>query len=100
MCRWNEEVALLQEEMRRVVTSHEYKAEWWREHRDGLGCQWPSVDHAEGAHVYGSEHTAMHESLIARCKAIWACNYQFTTQATGAAQEEGDDHSSNDQSSD
>ena len=43
---------MLLEEMRRVVASYEYKAEWWRECWDGEGCKWPSMNHTEGACVY------------------------------------------------
>lgn len=69
--RWTEEVNLLLEEMRRVVAFHEYKVKWWKERCDGLGCIWPSVDHAEGARAYASEHAAMHEDLITQCKLVW-----------------------------
>lgn len=58
--------------MRRVVASHEHKAGWWRERRDGLGCVWPSLDHAEGARAYVSEHAAMHNALVAHCRLLWA----------------------------
>ena len=70
--RWTEDVSLLLEEMRRVVTSYEHKAAWWREHRHGLGCIWPSVDHAEGAHAYVSEHAAVYKDLISHCRLVWA----------------------------
>ena len=64
---------MLLEEMRRVVVSHERKAEWWRDRRDGLGCVWPSADHAEGARAYVNKHAAMYDALVARCKLVWAC---------------------------
>jgi hypothetical protein len=54
-----------------------------------------SEDHAEGAHAYGSEHAAMHEALITRCKIVWARKNKFTTQFTEAIPE-----ASNDQASD
>jgi hypothetical protein len=81
--------------MRRVISFYEYKIKWWRERREGLGCIWPSEDHAEGAHAYGSEHAAMHEALITRCKIVWARKNKFTTQFTEAIPE-----ASNDQASD
>jgi hypothetical protein len=70
--RWTEEVCLLVEEMRRVVAFHEHKAVWWRERRGGLGCVWPSMNHAEGGHAYASKHAAMHETLISHCKLVWS----------------------------
>ena len=63
---------MLQEEMRRVLASHEHKAEWWRKRQDGLGCVWLSVDHAEGARAYASRQAAMHEELMAHCKLVWS----------------------------
>ena len=69
--RWTEEVLLLVEEMRRVVAYHEHRADWWRQCQDGLGCEWPSADHAEGACAYVSEHANMHEDLIAQCRRVW-----------------------------
>ena len=68
--RWTEEVLLLREELRRVSASHEHRAKWWRERRDGLGCEWPSVGHAEGAHAYASEQVAMYDDLMAQCKQV------------------------------
>jgi hypothetical protein len=58
--------------MWRIVASHKHKAEWWREHQDGLGCEWPSGDHAEGVRAYGSKYMAMHKGLLTKCKQIWA----------------------------
>jgi hypothetical protein len=85
--RWMEEVYLLQEEMRRVVASHEYKAAWWREHRNGLGCKWPSMIHAEGGHAYASKHAALHESLISHCRLVWAQKRKLSPQDVAAVQE-------------
>jgi hypothetical protein len=78
---------LLCEEMQTVVASHEYKARWWRQRGDGLDGQWPSLDHAEGARAYMSEHTAMHEALIARCRFVWArnCKMHLAQGVTRAA---------------
>ena len=69
--RWTEEVLLLVEEMRRVVAYHEHRADWWRQRWDGLGCEWPSADHAEGARAYISKHANMHKDLIAQCRLVW-----------------------------
>ena len=57
--------------MRRVLASHEHKGNWWRECRDGLGCKWPSEDHAEGARAYSSKQAAMYKDLMAQCKLVW-----------------------------
>jgi hypothetical protein len=81
---------LLQEEMRRVIASHDHKAAWWRERRDGLGCAWPSVDHAEGGHAYASEHAALHESLISHCKLVWALERKPSRRDVAAVQEASD----------
>jgi hypothetical protein len=73
--------------MRRVVASHEHKAAWWRERRNGLGCEWPSVIHAEGGHAYASEHAALHESLISHCRLVWAQQRKVSPQDVSAVQE-------------
>ena len=56
--------------MQRFLASHEPKAEWWRKHQDSLGCIWPSMDHAGGAHAYVSRQVAMHKELMAHCKLV------------------------------
>jgi hypothetical protein len=86
--RWTEEVMLLREEMRRVIAYHEHKAEWWKQRRNGDGCQWPSADHAEGACAYTSEHAAMHKDLIARCVLVWSQDSRnSSTGVVGVVQE-------------
>ena len=82
---------MLVEEMRRVIAFHEHKAAWWRERRNGLGCEWPSVDHAEGGHAYASKHAALRESLISHCKLVWAREHKPIPQEdVGAIQETSD----------
>ena len=96
--RWSEEVCLLVEEMRRVLASHEHKAAWWRDRRQGLGSVWPSMDHAEGGHAYASEHAALHESLLSHCKRLWErkSNPQETSNAPPVENDVADSDDSED----
>lgn len=69
-----EEVGLLKEEMRRVLESYAYKADWWARRREGFGRDWESVELAEGARAYADKQAAIYVALAKNCTRVWARN--------------------------
>ena len=68
--RWDEEVRLLEEEMRRIIAYFEYKAEWWRSQanrRTGV-----SVAMARALSVYAERQASTFDGLRLRCASLWA----------------------------
>jgi hypothetical protein len=68
--RWDEEVVLLDEEMRRVLEYCHWKAAWWMEQvplREGV-----SGPLAEGLRAYAVEQADMEERVIVSWTAKWA----------------------------
>jgi hypothetical protein len=66
--RWEEEVLIIQEEMRRVIVYHEWRAQWWRNER----ARRSDVDAAtlHGIAAYAEKQAYLSESL-ARCSAAF-----------------------------
>ncbi|KAJ7741395.1 hypothetical protein B0H16DRAFT_1464573 [Mycena metata] len=68
--RWEEEVMLLREEMRRVLRYLGWQANWWREHvsarTDNL-----SPDVAAGIRAYALQQADLHEHLAVFFKTKW-----------------------------
>jgi hypothetical protein len=67
--RWNEEILLVEEEMRRVIAFGGWKADWWktqitRRHgiEDGL---------SEGLRAYAAEHEALEREFAYALEAKW-----------------------------
>jgi len=67
--RWEEEVLLTEEEMRRVVKFHEWKAEWWRGQAGRRSDTSASVIH--GVTAYAEKQAYLCECLAQSCVAIW-----------------------------
>ncbi|KAJ7585742.1 hypothetical protein C8J56DRAFT_1053046 [Mycena floridula] len=67
--RWKEEVALLREEMRRVLVTLEWKACWW-EDRVTLGFD--DDARSAGAYAYASRQAAIQCRIRLRFKSLWA----------------------------
>jgi len=61
--RWNEEIQLLNEEMRRVLEFHEYKARWWEDRRSLSGDLIISASLADGIHSYAECQAQLHRDL-------------------------------------
>lgn len=77
--RWEEEVLLIQEEMRRVVAFHKWKAQWWQSQayrRTDRDC---SIIH--GAAAYAEKQAHLCERLAQSCVFSWLP----TLQGNGAA---------------
>ncbi|KAJ7740757.1 hypothetical protein DFH07DRAFT_698699, partial [Mycena maculata] len=67
--RWEEEVLLLQEEMRRTLRYLEWQAGWWEEHMDTKLDSTPEV--RTGARAYALKQAWMHRRLVAHFKSKW-----------------------------
>ena len=66
---WEEEVLLVQEEMRRVVMFHEWKAQWWRSQAVRRSDVDASVFH--GILAYAEKQAHFCECLARSCVASW-----------------------------
>ncbi|KAI9059925.1 hypothetical protein FKP32DRAFT_1613943 [Trametes sanguinea] len=73
--RWEEEVILLAEEMRRVVAYWEWQAGWWEEQADrrahALQGQHLPSDLGDGVRAFALRHVQMFNQLAARCRERW-----------------------------
>ncbi|KIM75537.1 hypothetical protein PILCRDRAFT_78724, partial [Piloderma croceum F 1598] len=68
--RWNEEVVLLNEEMRRVIEYCGWKASWWKQQASQRGDVSPEL--AEGLLAFAEEQAAMEDSIAIRFASQWA----------------------------
>ena len=69
MQRWEEEVILVQEEMRRVITYHEWRAEWWRSQ---VARRTDADDTSlQGIAAYAEKQAHLSEQLAQRCAEFW-----------------------------
>jgi hypothetical protein len=67
--RWNEEVQLVKEEMRRVLAFLEWKAKWWMDRRGrDLGVR---PDIADGIRAYAAEQAHINRELARSFKMHW-----------------------------
>lgn len=67
--RWQEEVVLLQEEMRRTLAFLQWHADWWRE-RGGILEHVDEIS-KEGLEAYRQRQASLRLSLRDRFKANW-----------------------------
>ncbi|KAH9885585.1 hypothetical protein C8Q73DRAFT_795737 [Cubamyces lactineus] len=73
--RWEEEVELLVEEMRRVIAYFEWTADWWgglveqRANTTSGGCV--ALDVVEGIRAFASKRVAHFHGLALRCAGHW-----------------------------
>lgn len=67
--RWEEEVTIVLEEMRRVIAYHEWKAQWWR----SQVARHPNTDAASlhGVAAYAEKQSHLSEQLARRCAECW-----------------------------
>jgi hypothetical protein len=66
---WNEEILLVEEEMRRVITFSRWKAGWWKvqiTHRHGV-----EDGLSEGLRAYAMEHEALEHEFAAALEGKW-----------------------------
>jgi hypothetical protein len=67
--RWEEEVIIVQEEMRRVIAYHEWKALWWRSQVARRSDTDNSALH--GVDAYAEKQAHLSEQLAWRCAEQW-----------------------------
>jgi hypothetical protein len=68
--RWAEEVQLLVEEMRRVITFLDWKAQWWTEQGNARLGQL-AADIADGASAYAAKQAHIYSALARSFAAKW-----------------------------
>ncbi|KAN0109323.1 hypothetical protein V8E52_009414 [Russula decolorans] len=69
MQRWEEEVVIIQEEMRRVIAYHEWKAQWWR----SQAARHSDTDNVRlhGVTAYAKKQAHLSEQLAWQCAEYW-----------------------------
>jgi hypothetical protein len=67
--RWEEEVVIIQEEMRRVITYHEWKAKWWRS--QAARRTDANDTRLHGVAAYAQKQAHLSEQLAQRCATLW-----------------------------
>jgi hypothetical protein len=68
--RWNEEVVLLDEEMRQMIEYCGWKASWWKQQASQRGDVSPEL--AEGLLAFAEEQAAIEDSIAVRFASQWA----------------------------
>jgi hypothetical protein len=69
MMRWKEELMLVQEEMRRVIAYHKWKADWWRER--GSMRHHPDQVISSGISGYAHKQADMSTRMAEQCALHW-----------------------------
>ncbi|KAJ7038352.1 hypothetical protein C8F04DRAFT_1179974 [Mycena alexandri] len=67
--RWEEEVELLREEMKRVLRFLRWRAVWWEERRASRGNV--SRELASGLQAYAARQAALHRDIARKFKTAW-----------------------------
>ena len=114
MCRWSEELLIIQEEMRRVLAYFEWKSSWWLEQANRRTGTESSVQ--SGVMAYAHKQSTLCLRMAARCAEhwlpvmknhgivpIWSGNYDIRSPAMnqdGTVSESDDDEGTVDNRSD
>jgi hypothetical protein len=69
MCRWREELLIIQEEMRRVLAFFEWKSTWWLEQANRRQNLLPSIK--SGVVAYAHKQSSLCLRMAARCAGYW-----------------------------
>jgi hypothetical protein len=85
---WNEEVQLLYEEMRCVLTLLEWQASWW--FGQAGKESWVSPTHAEGLQAYGHRQASVQQALLASFKVKWCQVNECISAGKGMSDAEAD----------
>ncbi|KAJ7841673.1 hypothetical protein B0H13DRAFT_2365584 [Mycena leptocephala] len=89
--RWTEELALLCEEMKRVMRYLRWRAAWWERRRHARGVEIPEALRA-GLDAYAARQAALHRGIVRRFKAEWDTSRAGVVRAAAAedfAQQDG-----------
>lgn len=76
--RWNEEVQLVEEEMRRVLAFLEWKAVWWT--KEGDRVLDVGLDIADGIRAYAAKHASLNRALARSFKTRWESAFKTQVQ--------------------
>lgn len=68
-CRWNEELLIIQEEMRRVLSYFEWRADWWLEQENRRKSADLSL--LSGVSAYAHKQATLCRRMAARCASFW-----------------------------
>lgn len=68
--RWEEEVQLLHEEMRRIIAFLEWHADWWD--AEGSRRHFSSPQAAEGAFAYAHRQARLRCNMASHFKSVWS----------------------------
>ena len=71
--RWEEEVKLLQEEMKRVTAFFQTRADHWAANADAVGSTIPVSDSgtAEGLRAFANEQAVLFRAMKTHCNYLW-----------------------------
>jgi hypothetical protein len=69
MSRWEEELLIIQEEMRRVLAYFEWRSSWWLEQANRRSSLEPSIE--SGVVAYAHKQSTLCLRMAARCAAHW-----------------------------
>ena len=69
MCRWKEELLIIQEEMRRVIAFFEWRSAWWLEQANRRQTLEPSIE--SGVIAYAHKQSTLCLRMAARCATYW-----------------------------
>ena len=69
MMRWKEELLIVQEEMRRVIAYHGWKAEWWRDR--GVSRSEGEATVLSGLSGYANKQVSICNQMAERCAIHW-----------------------------
>lgn len=82
---WKEECELIQEEMRRVITYHNWRAEWWLAKVNTSADL--RKDHQEGLAAYAHHQSEVRRLLAESCSHSWCYVKQWMKAGAGDAGE-------------
>ena len=69
MMRWKEELLIIQEEMRRVIAYHGWRAAWWRDR--GVSRSQADATVLSGLSGYANKQASIYTRMAERCALYW-----------------------------
>lgn len=88
--RWNEEVHLVKEEMRRVLTFLEWKAVWWT--KEGGRDLDVRPDIADGIRAYAAKQASINRKLAHSFKMRWESTFETQGRDNEQGHEQGENN--------
>ncbi|PIL33149.1 hypothetical protein GSI_04599 [Ganoderma sinense ZZ0214-1] len=87
--RWDEQIQLLLEEMRRVIMFHMRKAEWWEDQPGRTFLEHPQ--YVEGANAYAYRQAAIRRAMASGCRRSWGFIASYVAPGVDEELSDGDD---------